>query len=270
MPIDEVPVLPDPVPPVPESVPAQSTSAAPAAALSAIGGDHTRPSPYRQVFPDLLQAYESARYGEVIKLAEEAEIVYPSMKQVPTRLLITIPLVLSYLCQDDLSPAYWALFRLPRVLHTFGPTRALEELLSAIDARNYAHVYAAANNLITVTTGSLKGEDELDLAIKPMVEAFIKTYQTRLVSVLGRAFASLPVTDAAAYLGKTSEEAVSTCKSMGWTLDEPTSTLRPALATPLANGAVAVPSPFPSSCAPSTLMDFVGIANGASQLEGVI
>ncbi|KZP01136.1 hypothetical protein CALVIDRAFT_559780 [Calocera viscosa TUFC12733] len=270
MPVDEVPTLPDPVPPVPESIREESSSAASSAAFAAIGGDHARPSPYRQVFPDLVQAYQRRSYGDVVRLAEEAEIVYPTLKDVPTRLLITIPLVLSYLCLDDLAPAHWALARLPRVLHTFGPTRVLEELLSTIAKRDHAQVYVAAKNLISVTIGSLKGEDELDLTIKPMVDSFIQEYRTRLISVLSRAYASLPTADAAAYFGMTLEEAIATCKSVGWTYDESSSALRPGPGAPQANGAVPVPAPFPSSLAPSTLNDFLGIANGASRLECVI
>ncbi|KZT61588.1 hypothetical protein CALCODRAFT_367353 [Calocera cornea HHB12733] len=270
MPIDEVPSLPDPVPPVPEFLHAESTSAGPAVALAAIGGDHTRPSPYRQVFPDLLQAYERGRYNDVVRLAEEAEVVFPAMKERPTRLLVTIPLVLSYLSIDDLAAAHWALVRLPRVLHTFGPTRALEELLSTIAHRDHAQVYAATKNLISVTTGSLKGEDELDLAIKPLVESFLQTYRTRLIAILSRAYPSILAADAAAYLGMSPEEAVSTCKSMGWIYDEAMVSLRPAPAAQEPPSSVTVPTAFHSSLAPSTLMDFVGIANGASRLESAI
>ncbi|EJU00769.1 hypothetical protein DACRYDRAFT_117178 [Dacryopinax primogenitus] len=267
MPIDELPAMPNPVPPVPEEVSVASTSTAPAAALAAIGGDQKRPSPYRQVFPDLVQAYRRRGYQDVVRLAEETEISYPTMKERPTRVLITIPLVLSYLFLNDLPSAYWALERLPKVLHTFGPIRALGELLSAIASRNYAQIPLDARNLISVTTGSLQGEDELDLAIRPLVEEFIRTYQTHLIIVLGQAYASLSMADAAVYLGKAHPDANPAFTAVGWKFDEATSCLTPTPTMTQSNGVISVLAP---SAAPSTLMDFVGIASGASRLESAI
>ncbi|TFY73448.1 hypothetical protein EWM64_g10566 [Hericium alpestre] len=95
-PSEDQPLPVDPAPPT-----AEETSAAAPAAQPENPPILPEQSPYFQIFPKLGSLAAKGEYEELVQAAERADL-NGLHDDHPTRLLVTAPLVLSYLILDDL------------------------------------------------------------------------------------------------------------------------------------------------------------------------
>ncbi|KAI0317470.1 COP9 signalosome [Amylostereum chailletii] len=259
---DELPSSTIPTPstePTPEPiVPSDTATAATASTSTASSG----PSPYVSSFSKIAPLVAKAEYREVIRLAERAD-QNTFQDTHPTRLFIIAPLVLSYLIVDDLAPARYALTRLPHAIASLPLSQGLFSLFAAVYERRYERVYSRAEGIYNMAQESDFPDADLAAVLSGLINAFVEAFRRRTLALISKAYSSLPLSLAHAYLGLDNEQLLAAAETKNWTFDASTQILTPSPASREApqshsNGIVSVPS---------SLVTFDSIVDSVARLE---
>jgi len=175
-----------------------------------------------------------------------------------SRLLLTVPLVLSYLIMDDIPPGRFALIRLPSPLLHHPVTEGLFNLLASTSERNYSQVYVRARALVETLTA----DADLSIFGPSMVKSFISSFRRRAFNLISKAYTSIPVSLAESYLGLLRDELLPAVTRLKWKYDPATDILTP---TNLQDMNVRHIQGVASG--PSTLLTFGVVTNGVALLE---
>ncbi|VDB82710.1 unnamed protein product [Peniophora sp. CBMAI 1063] len=253
------PAEPSALPEAPASA-AQATAAPAATSASAPASVAPANSPYPALFPAIADACARADYSRVASLAE-ADDVHVSSNHDQHRLLITAPLVLANLILDDLPLAKFALFRLPGPLVDLPLSRALFGLTASVSERRHAHVYERAAELRSLVTSPDFSESvAFGQTLITLTDAFLEAFRERVFTLVARAYTSVPVQLAQAYLGWPQEQVLLIAQAHNWGYDASTQILTPTH-RPSTAGA------FNLTSTPSTLAAFERITDNVAALE---
>jgi len=182
---------------------------------------------YHFLFPTLAELAEKGDYQELARLAERGDLSGENDEHV-SRLLITAPLVLSYLVLDNLPSARFSLTRLPFALAKHPLSIALLSLQSAVKDKQYEHVYTCAAGVLAVLQKeALVPEFDLASLVAKLVHIFIETFQQKTFALLSKAYSSIPVPLAQVYLGLPTDQLLTIAARHRWTYDESTQILSP-------------------------------------------
>ncbi|KAG8973366.1 hypothetical protein FRC05_008911 [Tulasnella sp. 425] len=209
----------------------------------------------RITFPDLAKLAQAGRYSELAQACENLEAAIPDDPDA-CHLLLTGPLVLTHLINDDAASAYFALRRLPNQLAASPLPQVLLPLTASIADRKYQNIQPRISALISLAQNPQALEPELGLLIESMAVALQTAWKKRIVALLSRAYASIPVAQASALLGLPPDKIASEASS--WKYDAANGTF-----TPVGDTATS------STQAPSSLARFDDAVAGAAQLESV-
>ncbi|KAG8954189.1 hypothetical protein FRC04_000410 [Tulasnella sp. 424] len=231
----------------------------------------------RITFPDLAKLAQAGRYSELAQACENLEAAIPDDPDA-CHLLLTGPLVLTHLINDDAASAYFALRRLPNQLAASPLPQVLLPLTASIADRKYQNIQPRISALISLAQNPQALEPELGLLIESMAVALQSmcssrspsgrsakgmvtaqhpaAWKKRIVALLSRAYASIPVAQASALLGLPPDKIASEASS--WKYDAANGTF-----TPVGDTATS------STQAPSSLARFDDAVAGAAQLESV-
>ncbi|KAF8516775.1 hypothetical protein JB92DRAFT_2715048 [Gautieria morchelliformis] len=200
----------------------------------------------------------------------------------PSRLFIVAPLVLGYLILDDLSPARYALTRLPHSLANHPLSQALFSLLSVTWYRRHPSVYQRSQELADVVSAPTFFSQPLATFVRTLNEKFIYEFRERTFALIARAYTSVPLPLLQTYLGSLPvNQILSAAQQKGWSYDaanQVLNPLRPHLRGPgdcnfllswMGNEAQQDFAPVVPSQA-STLSSFDVVADGTADLESIL
>lgn len=212
---------------------------------------------YREIFPIITNKVIDKDWHGLTKFAELHDLRTEHDADA-SRLLLTAPLVLSYLIMDDIPPARFALTRLPPPLLRNPLTEALFNLLASTSERNYPQVYVRAKAL----SEALNADEDLNIFGASVVRTFIDSFRSRAFNLISKAYTSISVTLAESYLGLPSEELLPNLVKREWKYDPTTGILTPTRPQNTnarhIQGIVSVPS---------TLLTFDVVTSGVALLE---
>ncbi|KAI9446704.1 COP9 signalosome [Lactarius indigo] len=195
-------------------------------------------------------------YYGLIQAAERADLL-AAHDDHPTRLLVAVPLVLSYLIVNDLPSAKFALLRIPDAVASVPLAQATLKLFASVWERRYENIYLRGEALSNLAR---RGEHlQVDLAelIASLVGTFIESFRQRTFLLVSKAYTTIPLSLAQVYLGLQSDHLLRVTSSQGWHLDALTQILTPVRITKRTE-----PSP-----ASSTLLMFEGVTDNVARLE---
>jgi len=260
--------LPTPPPEGPTVTPAETDHATPPTtgaedAAPPINPPPAQPQPkqihtiYREIFPILANKVIDKDWSGLTGVAELHDLRTEHDGDA-SRLLLTVPLVLSYLILDDVPPGRFALTRLPSPLLHHPAAEGLLNLLASTSERNYPQVYARAEALAE----TLSADADLGIFGPSMVKSFIASFRSRAFNLISKAYTSIPVSLAESYLGLPRDEMLPSVTRHKWKYDPATDVLTPArLQDVNARHIQGVAS------GPSTLLTFDIVTNGVALLE---
>jgi COP9 signalosome complex subunit 8 len=214
---------------------------------------------YQLLFPTLGNLAYQNDYRQIIEVAERGDLKGDSDRQF-TRLLLVAPLTLAYLILDELPPARYALTRLPEKLAAHPLSQALFGLLAATSERQYEHIYSRAESLFHYAQQPDFLDPKLGDVVALMTKAFVASFQERTITLLSRAFTSLPVSLAQTYLELSADQLLAAAEKHGWSYDASNQTLSPA---PLPSNTVTPVYAY----GPSSLNTFNLVADSTAKLE---
>ncbi|TBU65508.1 hypothetical protein BD310DRAFT_953648 [Dichomitus squalens] len=227
---------PDPVAPVAQ--PAIEPVQAPADVVA------TNKTSYELLFPSIVTLARNGDLRDLIGLAEHGDLTGGDDAD-HTRLFLVVPLVLAYMIRDELTPARYALIRLPNALSSLPITQSLFGLLASVSERKFSQIYTRAEALRNIVSEPGFPNPELGQVLAGMIDAFVGKYPTLIVNstvaepscvesfrkktfaLLARAYTSLSLPLAQTYLGYTAEQVVNVAVLAGWDFHETTYTLTP-------------------------------------------
>jgi len=194
-------------------------------------------------------------YG-LIQAAERADLVVTNDNH-PTRLLITVPLVLSCLIVNDLPSAKFALMRLPDVVASLPLARAMLNLFASVWERRYEHVYSRGEALFNLARQGDVLHTEVSGVLTALVTDFIESFRQRTIVLLSKAYTTIPLALAQVYLGLPADELLSITSEKGWHFDPATHIMMPTRAARKTS----------LSAAPSTFTMFNAVTDNVARLE---
>ncbi|EIW84845.1 hypothetical protein CONPUDRAFT_162170 [Coniophora puteana RWD-64-598 SS2] len=216
---------------------------------------------YQRTFPQIAALVSQGKYSEAAYVAEVTDLNVEGDAS-PSRLLVIAPLVLSYLIIDDLTPAHHALMRLPKLpstaLVSHPLTQALMRLLASTLERKYENIYARAQEIFLLSQQGHLADPNLAQLVASMSQTFVESFQQRTFTLLSKAFTSIPLSEAQAYLGMQQDQLLSIANAQGWKFDSATQILQPTAPTQIGTSA--------GSQGSSSLGTFGVVANGLSRL----
>ncbi|KAI0273464.1 COP9 signalosome [Gloeopeniophorella convolvens] len=215
-------------------------------------------SPHLPLFPPIAALQANADYQGIIQAAERADLVAVNDEH-PTRLVITAPLVLSYLIVDDLK---FALTRLPTAVASLPLAQAVFNLFASAWERRYEHVYRRAEVLFNLVQQADFPHPDVGAVIAGLVKAFLEAFRQRTFALVSRAYTSIPLPLAQTYFGLPNEQFLSVVSAQGWQFDASTQVLTPAPVARAAPSAVAG-----AWHSPSTLSVFDVVTDSVARLE---
>ncbi|KAI6036427.1 hypothetical protein BKA83DRAFT_4162648 [Pisolithus microcarpus] len=166
-----------------------------------LDGSSDRPAE-RAHSPPLRDFSEVVRYSETIDLKGQNP-------RSPSRLLLIVPLALSYLILDNpVTLAQLAVARLPENSRFHPLTRTLGNLVASASGHQYAQVYAHAEIMCSLTQQPESASDDLANLITNLVTLFVELFRRKTFTLLSRAFSSIETTQAQIYLGLSREQPV--------------------------------------------------------------
>ncbi|KAI0247075.1 COP9 signalosome [Lactifluus subvellereus] len=186
-------------------------------------------SSYFQLFAQIAALQTKGDYYGLIQAAERADLDV-SYDAHPARLLITMPLVLSYLIVNDLPPAKFALMRLPDTVASLPLAQAVLNLFASVWERRYEHVYPRGDALFNLARQTDFSQAEVGGVLTSLVTTFTESFRQRTFALLSKAYTTIPLTLAQVYLGLPSDELLPIASRRGWHFDATTYTLTPACA----------------------------------------
>ncbi|KAF8479172.1 COP9 signalosome [Russula ochroleuca] len=191
------------------------------------------PSPassYVELFAQIAALQAKGDYHGLIQTAERADLAVTSDNH-PTRLLITLPLVLSCMIVNDLlaePSAKFALLRLSDAVASLPLARAMLNLFASVWERRYENVYSRCEAVLNLAQQGDSLHTEVTGVFTSLVTAFIESFRQRTISLLSKAYSTIPFAIAQAYLGLPTEELLSLASEKGWHFDAATHVMTPA------------------------------------------
>ncbi|KAL0059995.1 hypothetical protein AAF712_013231 [Marasmius tenuissimus] len=137
---------------------------------------------YHKYMPKLLDHSANQRFTDLIDDAMRADLALDG-DHAPSRLQITIPLVLGYMIVDDLPLARSALRRMNHFARDIPIIQTLGSLLVAVSGRDYAQIYNRAEALVDYVTLPNFPSPELGRIIHNIVPNFVSAYRVSMVEI---------------------------------------------------------------------------------------
>jgi len=184
------------------------------------------PEFFQTVIPQMAEAIAKQDYQRLVDIAERTDRNTPNDRH-PSRLLIVAPLVLGHLVLDDLTPARFALLRLPDNLASLPLSRAIMTLATSAMNREHATVYEQAATLNNLVSQPDFMDKDLGSAISHLLSAFIAQFRERTFALLSKAYTSLPLSLACTYLDLPADQIVNLAQTHYWSYDPSTQILSP-------------------------------------------
>ncbi|KAH9039024.1 COP9 signalosome [Lactarius hengduanensis] len=194
-------------------------------------------------------------YYGLIQAAERADLV--AHDDHLTRLLIAVPLVLSYLIVNDLPSAKFALLRIPDAVASVPLAQATLKLFASVWERRYENIFSRGEALSNLARRADHLQEDLAELIAGLVGTFIESFRQRTFVLVSKAYTTIPLSLAQVYLGLQSDHLLRVTSSEGWHFDAPSQIL-----TPVRIARRTEPSP-----ASSTLLMFEGVTDNVARLE---
>ncbi|KAH9011609.1 COP9 signalosome [Lactarius pseudohatsudake] len=194
-------------------------------------------------------------YYGLIQAAERADLV--AHDDHLTRLLIAVPLVLSYLIVNDLPSAKFALLRIPDAVASVPLAQATLKLFASVWERRYENIFSRGEALSNLARRADHLQEDLAEVIAGLVGTFIESFRQRTFVLVSKAYTTIPLSLAQVYLGLQSDHLLRVTSSEGWHFDAPSQIL-----TPVRIARRTEPSP-----ASSTLLMFEGVTDNVARLE---
>ncbi|KAI0345294.1 hypothetical protein BDW22DRAFT_1426966 [Trametopsis cervina] len=180
---------------------------------------------YRDVFTFTTILGAQDHFAELVLAAETSDLNARDDTH-PERLLVIVPLVLSYLILDDTPPAVHALTRLPRNLAVAPLSLALFKLVASVSERKYQNVYARAAQVHDAAQGP-ETIDDLKPVVAGLLEKFLDRFRRNTFILLSRAYTSVPLPLVQSYLSLPAEQVLSVAAEYRWKYDSSTQILSP-------------------------------------------
>ncbi|KAJ7572042.1 COP9 signalosome [Mycena floridula] len=216
---------------------------------------------YQTSFPEISNFASQRNWPKLIRHAEHYERTAGKLRSL---VLMTIPLVIAHLIEDELPEAHFALGRLPSGLQSFHMVHELGNLVTATTKRKYTMVYSGAESLRNQAAQPSAPEPALAALVVDMVTQFIDSFRSRSLHLLSKAYTSLPIALAQSYLGLGPEPLLAVVQNQGWTYESATQILIPK-APVVAAAAPGIAKGSFSGLSSLTSFDFV--ANSVGRLE---
>ncbi|KAJ8088083.1 hypothetical protein PM082_013634 [Marasmius tenuissimus] len=213
---------------------------------------------YHKYMPKLLDHSANQRFTDLIDDAMRADLALDG-DHAPSRLQITIPLVLGYMIVDDLPLARSALRRMNHFARDIPIIQTLGSLLVAVSGRDYAQIYNRAEALVDYVTLPNFPSPELGRIIHNIVPNFVNHFRNQTLLLLTRAYTSLPMRLAVIYVGLPPDKVENYLTVNGWGYDSATETFVPPK--------LKLRSHTANSLVPSNLNDFQSLARSVTRLE---
>jgi COP9 signalosome complex subunit 8 len=195
-------------------------------------------------------------YYGLIQAAERADLI-AAHDDHPTRLLIAVPLVLSYLIINDLPSAKFALLRMPDAVASLPLAQATLKLFASVWERRYENIYPRGEALSNLARRADHLQADLAELIVSLVGTFIESFRQRTFVLVSKAYTTIPLALAQVYLGLQNDRLLRVASSQGWHFNAPTQLL-----TPVRIAKRTEPAP-----ASSTLLMFEGVTDNVARLE---
>ncbi|KAH9984735.1 hypothetical protein BJV74DRAFT_847876 [Russula compacta] len=202
------------------------------------------PSSYIELFTQIAILQANGDHYGLIEAAERADLAV-TYDNHPTRLLITVPLVLSCLIVNDLlaefdpslyfcltinfhrPSAKFALMRLPDAIAALPLARAVLNLFASVWERRYEHVYSRGEALFNFAQQGDFAHTEVVRVLTTLVTAFIESFRKRTVDLLSKAYTTVPLALAQVYLGLSADKLLSIASEKRWHVDTATQIMTP-------------------------------------------
>ncbi|KAH9004874.1 COP9 signalosome [Lactarius hatsudake] len=194
-------------------------------------------------------------YYGLIQAAERADLV--AHDDHLTRLLIAVPLVLSYLIVNDLPSAKFALLRIPDAVASVPLAQATLKLFASVWERRYENIFSRGEALSNLARRADHLQEDLAQLIAGLVGTFIESFRQRTFVLVSKAYTTIPLSLAQVYFGLQSDHLLRVTSSEGWHFDAPSQ-----IFTPVRIERRTEPSP-----ASSTLLMFEGVTDNVARLE---
>ncbi|KAL1744362.1 COP9 signalosome [Schizophyllum fasciatum] len=244
----------DPAPPTTSAPAPGPSSSAPSSSSSKAPERAPDDTVFRTAFAGISDTVAQGQYANVVALAERADLAGDARS--PARLLVVAPMVLAYLIVDDLTPARFALSRLPEQLQGLPIVQGLASLVALAWQRRYDLVYTRAEGLFTVASDF---EEPIAQVLHALLRQFVESFRERTFHLLSRAYNEVPLSLVETYLGLPAQQIVPAAQSRGWAYDEAHKLFRPV--KPRAVSASAAKSDI------SSLKTFHFVASSVGKLE---
>jgi len=236
-----------------------TSSIAASSVPSVQNGPQNKPEVYQSVIPLMAEAIARGDYQRLVRIADDTDRNSVNDRQ-QSRFLIVAPLVLGHLVLDELTPARYALIRLPDSLASHPLSRALTTLVTSAMNRQHTMVYDQATSLQNLVSQPDFIDKDLASVIVTLLSAFIEHFRQRTFALLSKAYTSLPLSLACTYLDMPADQIIGVAHEHLWSYDPPTQILSPSVDFKPQD--VSVTSSF------SSLATFHFVADSVARLEG--
>ncbi|KAI6045600.1 hypothetical protein EDC04DRAFT_2888617 [Pisolithus marmoratus] len=180
---------------------------------------------YQQAFPNIYELAIQRDFSALAHYAETMDLKGQNPRS-PSRLLLIVPLALTYLILDNHTLAQLVVARLPENSRFHPLTRALGNLVASASEREYAQVYAHAEVMCGLAQQPESANDNLANLITTLVTLFVELFRQKTFTLLSRAFSSIETSQAQLYLGLSREQLLS-ATSGAWRYDSVSDMLYP-------------------------------------------
>jgi COP9 signalosome complex subunit 8 len=130
-------------------------------------------------------------------------------------------------------------------------------LFASVWERRYENVYSRCEAVLNLAQQGDSLHTEVTGVFTSLVTAFIESFRQRTISLLSKAYSTIPFAIAQAYLGLPTEELLSLASEKGWHFDAATHVMTPAR----------VACKISSSAIPSTFAMFNTVTDNVARLE---
>ncbi|KDR81736.1 hypothetical protein GALMADRAFT_239914 [Galerina marginata CBS 339.88] len=186
-----------------------------------------RPDIYQSVIPLMAEAIARNDYQRLVRIADDADRSSVNDRQ-QSRFLIVAPLVLGHLVLDEVTPARYALIRLPDNLASHPLSRALTGLVTSTINRQHTVVHDQAAALQNLVSQPDFIDKDLASVIVTLLSAFIDYFRRRTFALLSKAYTSLPLSLACTYLNIGPDQIIIVAQEHSWSYDPSAQILIPS------------------------------------------
>jgi COP9 signalosome complex subunit 8 len=215
------------------------------------------PNAFRPDLQSIIGLFEQSDVSGAIQ-----RLVYLDKTMSPSTsgyLSVAFMLVLAYMIDDTLPPAYEVLLRLPPIHLSRPAGNGLSSLFASVWENKYDRVYTRAQELHGRVAASLSDfEAEVVPVIQNLLVTFVQKYRVKSLRLLAVAYEAIPASLMEWYLGLSANELLPELEKEGWKYDSSTGILKAPSSSSTSD------SGTPAS---STLNSFRAIANNVTRLE---